>query len=290
MPHNTFGKEVILWTLTLLFVMKLESTRENCSDGVLKWWGICPWIWIPRVMIDWLNSSNSLFGTYCVHKKKRYFFHILSCPIWWGQQRARTSILCLQFNSCQFMLEWPKQWKLSEQILSWYLGYLYFVLKPPHNVVSQSLSVWFEICQCTNLKFTVYPLVFLKVGMSTISQIFVFEKWDTRASKASNTLTSCVAKVRMLKAQWLLGAEFYIERKKHRPPEQSTLKRQHSTYHSSPQLEKVWTLVWNSLVKICWQHFHKCKFQEVTHSDALTTLLWVGAWRNTKMSFILCPS
>jgi hypothetical protein len=187
------------------------------------------------------------------------------------------------------MLEWPKQWKLSEQILSWFRSYLYFVLKLPHNVVSQSLSVWFEICQCTNLKFTVYPLVFLKVGMSTISQIFVFEKWDTKGSKASNTLTSCVAKVRMLKAQWLLGAEFYIERKKHKPPEQSTLKRQQSTYHNSPQLEKVWTLVCNSLVKICWQHFHNCKFQEVTHPDTLTTLLWVRGWCNTKMSFILCP-
>lgn len=187
------------------------------------------------------------------------------------------------------MLEWPKQWKLSERILSWYLSYLYFILKPPHNVVSQSLSVWFEICQCTNLKFTVYPLVFLKVAMSTISQIFVFEKWDTKGSKASNTLTSCVAKVRMLKAQWLLGAEFYIERKKHRPPEQSTLKRQHSTYHSSPCLEKVWTLVCNSLVKICWQHFHNCKFQEVTHPDTLTTLLWVGGWCDNKMGLILCP-
>jgi hypothetical protein len=55
--------------------MKLESTRKiavmGCVNGEV--YGK-PWIWIPRVIIEWVNSSNSLFGTYCVNKMNLIVF------------------------------------------------------------------------------------------------------------------------------------------------------------------------------------------------------------------------
>jgi hypothetical protein len=79
MPHKTFGKEVILWTLTLFFVMKLESPRENCSDGVRKWWGIWEAVDMNSTCDDWMGELIKLiiWDLLCAQEETLFFSYFI---------------------------------------------------------------------------------------------------------------------------------------------------------------------------------------------------------------------
>jgi hypothetical protein len=78
---------------TLLWNLKVQGKIAvmGCVNGE-----VCgkPWIWIPRVMIEWVNSSNSLFGGPIVCTRWNVIFFIFYLVLFSGGNKGLEPQFC----------------------------------------------------------------------------------------------------------------------------------------------------------------------------------------------------